>query len=283
MNGRTFSNHVRWCDKNTNSNKILCKIRKQKSLERYLVSIKGQHKIFQVQCSKCHKKFKVKERQLQFPRKKQYHCSRKCANSNIQSQETKLKISNALYKGVSTRKCLKCGKPVKKRKYCSVECRMFVRKQRYKKTRNERRQYKIECKFNFSIKDYPNQFDIQLIKKYGWYKAKNRGNNLNGVSRDHMISITYGFKNKINPQIIRHPANCKLMQHKDNQKKNVKNLINLQQLMKRIKIWNDKYYTGGGSEDRRHGRGKEGVRVDALRRVQLGDTQPLRLLGVRRH
>ena len=42
--------------------------------------------------------------------------------------------------------------------------------------------------------------ELNLIKKYGWYKAKNHGNNLNGISRDHMLSIADGFKNSIDPK-----------------------------------------------------------------------------------
>lgn len=101
--------------------------------------------------------------------------------------------------------------------------------------------YRPSCEFRFTLSDYPGEFDFDLIKKHGWYKAKNRGNNLNGVSRDHLYSVKDGFTNKVDPAMISHPANCKLVVHTDNQKKNVKSEITLEELIERIKIWNLKY------------------------------------------
>jgi len=82
--------------------------------------------------------------------------------------------------------------------------------------------------------DYPSYFDLFLIEKYGWYKAKNRGDNPNGISRDHMISIVDGFKNNIPPEIIKHPANCQLMKHPDNNRKNTKSSITIEELKSKI-------------------------------------------------
>jgi len=79
--------------------------------------------------------------------------------------------------------------------------------------------YRADCAFKFNLKDFPDEFDFTLIETHGWYKAKNHGDNLNGVSRDHMISIRYGFDNKVDPKIISHPANCQLLRHTDNAKK----------------------------------------------------------------
>jgi hypothetical protein len=64
--------------------------------------------------------------------------------------------------------------------------------------------------------------DGSLIEKYGWYKAKNNGNNLGGVSRDHMLSVSEGYKLSIDPYFLSHPANCKLMVHSENISKNKK-------------------------------------------------------------
>ena len=80
-----------------------------------------------------------------------------------------------------------------------------------------------------------------MIEKNGWYKASNHGENLSGVSRDHIVSVKYGFKNRILPEIISHPANCQLLVHNDNQAKHDKCLISLEELKIRIQKWNDKY------------------------------------------
>ena len=88
---------------------------------------------------------------------------------------------------------------------------------------------------------YPNEFDFSLIEKNGWYKAKNHGDNLNGVSRDHMYSIMEGFRNNIDPDIISHPANCKLLLHNDNVSKSDNCSITIDELKKRINEWENKY------------------------------------------
>ena len=103
--------------------------------------------------------------------------------------------------------------------------------------------YRQLCEFKFNLSNYPEEFDFDLITKHGWYKAKNKGNNLNGVSRDHMISIKFGYINKIDPKIISHPANCRLIPHKDNQKKRSKCNIKIGELLHRIECWNKKYAT----------------------------------------
>lgn len=99
------------------------------------------------------------------------------------------------------------------------------------------KRYKQLCEFKFNLRDFPNKFDFTLIEKYGWYKAKNRGDNPNGVNRDHMYSIKDGFLNNIDPSIISHPANCELLIHQDNIKKRSKSSITLDTLLKRIDNW----------------------------------------------
>lgn len=91
------------------------------------------------------------------------------------------------------------------------------------------------------MKDYPDEFDFKLIEQYGWYKAKNRGNNPNGVSRDHMYSVVDGFVNNVDPLIVAHPANCRLIRQSENASKKNKSCITLDELKERIRIWNEKY------------------------------------------
>ncbi|RLD65611.1 MAG: hypothetical protein DRI95_08310 [Bacteroidetes bacterium] len=178
------------------------------------------------------------------------------------------------------KKCLLCGKDIeyKKRrnKFCSSSCaakntnknrkgekrnfsdkakrnmkralykRLNISKRYFNSTYNEKykfryKVYSHKCQFKFNLSDYPDEFNFNLINEHGWYKAKNSGNNLNGVSRDHMISIKFGFENKINSNIIAHPANCELMRHNDNVSKHKKCSITLNGLLRKINEWDKKY------------------------------------------
>lgn len=97
--------------------------------------------------------------------------------------------------------------------------------------------YRQLCEFKFNLNDYPNEFNFKLIEEHGWYKAKNKGDNPNGVSRDHMYSIKEGFKNGVDPYYMSHPANCRLMRHGDNNKKKTNCSITLEELIKRVEEW----------------------------------------------
>jgi hypothetical protein len=131
--------------------------------------------------------------------------------------------------------------------YCSKSCSIkyapswIAIREKARKNRSALTNYRTDCAFKFNLADYPDEFDFTLIESYGWYKAKNKGDNLNGVSRDHMISVKYGFENGIDPKIISHPANCRLIRHNDNVSKGKKNYISLEELHKRIEEWNLKY------------------------------------------
>jgi len=85
--------------------------------------------------------------------------------------------------------------------------------------------------------DYSNKFDLSLVEQHGWYSPINKRNNLNGVSKDHMYSVRDGFINNIEPEIIKHPANCKLLLHNDNNRKNYTSSITIDDLIERIKNW----------------------------------------------
>jgi hypothetical protein len=56
-----------------------------------------------------------------------------------------------------------------------------------------------------------------------------------------MFSISEGFKQNIDSEIISHPANCKLMVHNENSKKWKHSSISLEELKKRIIQWDLKY------------------------------------------
>lgn len=105
-------------------------------------------------------------------------------------------------------KCKCCENEIKSNlriKFCSISCK----KNFQRRNMTEFQKYKRDCLFKFNLADYEDEFDFSLIEKYGWYKATNNGNNLDGISRDHMYSIRDGFDNNIDPKLISHPANCK--------------------------------------------------------------------------
>jgi len=103
--------------------------------------------------------------------------------------------------------------------------------------KNSYKEYQYSCRFNFAISDYPSWFAgaSALITKHGWYASSSKTHpgisNPDGVSRDHRISVNFGFINNIDPSIIRHPANCRLMQHKENSSKGTSTEITLAELL----------------------------------------------------
>ena len=122
-------------------------------------------------------------------------------------------------------------------KFCSKEC---LNKNK-RKNMDEYKSYKIDTNFKFNLGDFPDEFDFKLVEKYGWYSPTNKRNNLKGVSRDHMLSVRGGFEMGIDPKIISHPANCRLMIHNENISKNKKSSITYEELLERIKTFEEKY------------------------------------------
>lgn len=110
-----------------------------------------------------------------------------------------------------------------------------------RKNRSALENYRADCAFKFNLSDYPDEFDFTLIESYGWYKPKNRGDNLTGVSRDHIISVRYGFDNQLPAEHLAHPANCVLMKHGENVSKGKKIGMSYDDLLKRIEAWDKKY------------------------------------------
>ncbi len=237
---RWFSNHVRWCDKNPKSKNIEnIKLANKKVFDDKF----GDFRLFEVSCFKCNCKFTVEEREKLYPQREKYFCGLSCANSHVVSDETKEKIRlkfSKIYLTVNqTRICVECDKTFEvlsnsKKRFCSRKCGSASRK-----LSTEYLTYKNACKFKFNVWSYPDKFDLNLIYKHGWYKAKNRGDNLTGVSRDHRISISFGWDNNIDPKIMSHPANCKLMTHNENVSKHKKCSLLLEELIKEIENWDN--------------------------------------------
>jgi hypothetical protein len=154
------------------------------------------------------------------------------------------KLQGRIIKKPVTLTCKCCGDwftykgvPSRARKYCSLQCSYDARRLRS----SERTQYYMASSFKFNVWNYPNEFELALIKKYGWYSASNRGGNLKGVSRDHLFSIADGRRLGVPPKLLAHPANCRLLRHPDNKAKAHASAISLKVLRKRIVAWNLKY------------------------------------------
>ena len=186
----------------------------------------------------------------------EFYCSRSCSASNINKNRDvtwNTKISEGVKNYISKNGsfgCLKLDRKKidrfcpncnvifhKKSKYCTNNCRREFER----KNMDEYQKYRLDSNFKFNLSDYPDEFDFTLVKEHGWYSPTNKNNNLCGVSRDHMFSVREGFEMGINPEIISHPANCRLMIHTDNISKNKKSIITIEDLLDRIKKFEDKY------------------------------------------
>lgn len=186
---------------------------------------------------------------LPYEKRRNDYCDSSCQAmitnlGRILSQETKDKIRSSYIKNngeLKTIQCKNCGLELmvkERRKYCDSKCRKEFRR----KDMDEYSKYKEDAKFTFGLGDYPDEFNFDLIIEYGWYVPSNsKKPNITGVSRDHMLSVREGFDMGIDPKLLSHPANCKLMIHGDNISKNKKSSITKEELLGRIGDWNNKY------------------------------------------
>jgi hypothetical protein len=101
---------------------------------------------------------------------------------------------------------------------------------------DEKEIYWKSCAFNFDVFQYPKIPGYELLFEHKWFHSVN---NPNGLNRDHMISKEYGWRNNIDSSIISHPANCHIIFAKENFSKNTSCSITIEDLLERIKYWND--------------------------------------------
>ena len=252
MNKRSFANHVRWCKSNPKYEEI-----RKRTIEK-LSGEKVARNPHLMKCELCGKEYIVFCTDKEFERgcyKKT--CSDLCAKritAKKSGEEKNKKISSTLRKkfsssredydenlGLYVRKCQICGKEFRTKKhaqrFCSCKCAAKYRNKNRIENKTEIELYKRQCQFVFALNEFPNEFNFALINENGWYKAKNHGNNLGGITRDHMFSIKEGFRKQIDPYYISHPANCELMRQADNASKHSKCSINEKELMERITEW----------------------------------------------
>jgi hypothetical protein len=132
--------------------------------------------------------------------------------------------------------CEKTGLP-----YCNKN-RQGNRRQRSPYILSEKEKYYEAAAFKFNVYDYPAHFDLALLEQHGWYtcpgrKRKNYERNVNGVSRDHIVSIAEGFRKGYDPEKLAHPANCRLVLHSENKKKSMRSDMTYEELCEKIKIF----------------------------------------------
>jgi hypothetical protein len=186
---------------------------------------------------------------LPYDKKHQKFCSSRCSaqygNKNKDYSKFKpgpKKQEKTKYTIICTNCCNNFTSFSLGKEFCSVKCK---NKKRVKTLQENNlltlSEYRRAASFKFNLSDYHTEFDFSLVKEHGWYSAKNRKDNLNGVSRDHMVSVRYGYDNNLPPEHIGHPANCRLVVHNHNVSKGSKNSISYEELLIRIKEWEDKH------------------------------------------
>lgn len=250
MNKRSFANHVRWCKLNPRYNEI-----KSKCIEK--IKIKTKKKVNRtLNCIVCGNQYNIECTDKRFKSGKYKktccdECSKKLtvANTNHKEKIKKIKLKSNT-KPIEIKICEWCNKEFETKKhhqrFCCKECAVKHRNYKYYSDSDPdeyllKKLYKHCCDFKFALNEFPEEFDFEMINKYGWYKAKNRGNNLNGISRDHIYSKIKALENWIDPYIISHPANCQLLRHNDNISKYIGCDLTFEDLVSKIKDWHNKY------------------------------------------
>lgn len=153
------------------------------------------------------------------------YCSRECLHLDKSKNKTiKQKKKYHYIPKIRIKHCKCCGENLidKYKRICN-KCKFYYYNV-----------YRFKCNFDFDIDQYINLIDSSLIESFGRYSPSNKGNNINGVSKDHIFSVKQGYMLSIDPAIIKHPANCQFIQHKNNQIKNIKSDITLIELFDKI-------------------------------------------------
>lgn len=248
------------CENETKGKNIYCSLscrniyvnKYLRNYDKYSDTIKEKNNLKEIEYLKSPKTCKCGEI-IPFSKRTNKYCNHSCVAKFTNSEKDYSLRKDNIRKGIhnylidngikteieiGNKKCKGCNNLFKRsnKVFCSNECRIQFRR----KGMTEFKIYKAETNFKFSLSDYPDEFDFTLIEKYGWYSPSNKKNNLGGVSRDHMLSVKEGFELGIDPKLLSHPANCKLMIHNDNVSKNKKSSITLEELLERIENFNKK-------------------------------------------
>lgn len=111
--------------------------------------------------------------------------------------------------------------------YCSQSKEKFCAKCLNKYHRSKRDAFK----FTFTIENYPELFDLTIIKKIGWF---HHTKNKDGLSRDHKISINNAIKFNYDRFYIKHPLNCEIMTQRKNSSKGAFSSLTYEELVQKV-------------------------------------------------
>lgn len=176
-------------------------------------------------------------------------CSATVANAlrspSARQQQGATLLANKIASGWTPKQVLPKAKPIRNRtcKQCGqVEETTGRFQSEYCKFCSPSLTYRRACKFTFSLRQYPAEFDFTLLDTHGMFHPTT---NPKGVSRDHMLSVNEGKKLRMSPETLAHPANCEIMLQGDNTRKQGQSSISVDELMQRIEDWDAKYGCGG--------------------------------------
>lgn len=165
----------------------------------------------------------------------EYHFKRvkveKHAIKSMKKSEIESEYKNTQYEfsKIYSGKCAHCKTNFysrKNSKYCKEHSNLYKSGNRNKYA------------FTFNVFDYPELFDLDLVKELGFYSAGGKyKKNLNGLTRDHKVSVNEAIKNNYDPYYIKHPLNCELMSFKDNSKKKTRSSITYENLVLLVDEW----------------------------------------------
>lgn len=97
--------------------------------------------------------------------------------------------------------------------------------------RTDKVRYRYLCSFRLDPLQLSKIKGYGLLVKHGWY---NRETNPSGVVKDHRFSVNIGWKLKVDPEIMSHPANCELLLNADNIRKSDACSVTLLELQKQV-------------------------------------------------
>lgn len=182
-------------------------------------------------------------------------CSRSCAatfnnTDRVLSESSKQKMSNAAKQRAPRKEpvgehcklftcsCTTCGA-----KFVSRTSKRKCQKHLDTYTSNGRALYQ----FTFHYANYPTIFDVDqithLIKEHGW-RSTVGVKNLNGLTRDHKVSVRDAILYRYDPYYIKHPLNCEFMLHNQNIQKGTSSSLTYDELVRLV----DAFVTESGLE-----------------------------------
>lgn len=152
----------------------------------------------------------------------------RCKQCNqIKIKNYKDSINPLIINGIKYNKCHHCeelfervGNQIKK--YCDEH------KDRY--TAGARNGYI----FSFDYEKYPDLFDINEIKRIGFFSTSESPRNYDRLVKDHKISVHDAIKHGYETYYITHPLNCSFITARDNMKKHKNSSITYDELVKMV-------------------------------------------------